>query len=166
MIDRLPAVKSNLAGTLSGGTYNLNMSEVLCGFLTCEHIKIKRTQEPILFLTQSMLCKMLDGKARGDLDLFTPQFGEPLTLSKKRTRGDFQEGIQLKSLVRASSLDSFKRSFLGRAPAIWKQLPVELRDLGRRTSFTSIKKQAKLFQVVIRHTGMRSHQLRFNGVAE
>ena len=96
-----------------------------CGFET-ESLGSRREAAAM-----SMLCKMLDGKARGDLDLFTPQFGEPLTLSKKRARGDFQEGIQLKSLVRASSLDSFKRSFLGRAPAIWKKLPVELRDLGR-----------------------------------
>jgi hypothetical protein len=69
-----------------------------CGFET-ESLGSRREAA-----VMSMLCKMLDGKPRGDLDLFTPQLGEPLTLSKKRTRGDFQEGIQLKSLAWVSTL--------------------------------------------------------------
>ena len=52
----------------------------------------------------AMAFKMLDGEARGDLNLFKPGFGEPLSPTKKRTRNDSTEGVQMKSLVRASNL--------------------------------------------------------------
>ena len=93
----------------------------------------------------SMACKMLDGKARGDLNAFTPQFGEPIALTKKRTRRDFEGGNQMKSLIRSSSLDQFKNSFLGQIPKIWKKLPSEMREQGHKTTFMKIKKDAKLF---------------------
>ena len=93
----------------------------------------------------SMAFKMFDGKARGDLNLFKPSFGEPLSLTKNRTRSDFEEGLQLKSTIRASSLDSYKRSFLGRVPSIFKKLPAELRKEGNMTSWTKVKKRAKQF---------------------
>ena len=51
-----------------------------CGF------KIESLESRREAAATSMACKMLDGKARGDLNSFTPQFGEPLTLTKKRTR--------------------------------------------------------------------------------
>ena len=51
-----------------------------CGF-EIESLQSRREVAAI-----SMACKMLDGKARGDLNAFTPQFGEPIALIEKRTR--------------------------------------------------------------------------------
>ena len=110
-----------------------------CGF-TIESLESRREAAAM-----AMAFKMLDGKTRGDLNHFKPEFGEPLSLNKKRTRSDFTEGPQMKSLVRASSLDSFKRSFLGRVPAIFKKLPVEIRNEGQDISWTRVKKRAKMF---------------------
>ena len=68
-----------------------------------------------------------------------------LSLTKRRTRSAYEEGTQLKSLIRGSCLESFKRSFLGRIPAIWKKMPCNMRNEGQRTSWTKVKKRAKLF---------------------
>ena len=66
-----------------------------CGF-EIESLESRREAAAI-----AMAFKMLDGKARGDLNLFKPEFGEPLSLTKKRARSDYEEGTQLKSLIRA-----------------------------------------------------------------
>ena len=110
-----------------------------CGF-EIESLQSRREAAAI-----SMACKMLDGKARGDLNPFTPQFGETIALAKKSTRRDFEGGSQMKSLIRSSSLDQFKNSFLGQIPKIWKKLPSEMREQGHKTTFMKIKKDAKLF---------------------
>jgi hypothetical protein len=110
-----------------------------CGF-TIESLESRREAAAV-----AMAFKMLDGKTRGDLNHFKPEFGEPLSLNKKRTRSNFTEGPQIKSLVRASSLDSFKRSFLGRMPSIFKKLPIEMRNEGQDISWTRVKKRAKMF---------------------
>ena len=44
-------------------------------------------------------------------------------------------------------MDSYKRSFLGRIPSIFKKLPAELalRSEAKATSWTKVKKRARLF---------------------
>ena len=79
----------------------------------------------------SMALKMLDGKVQGELKQFTPVLSEPLRLTKKRTRNSL-EGIQVVSKVRASSLNVYKRCFLGVLPKIWSKIPIDIIRKGER----------------------------------
>ena len=86
----------------------------------------------------SMALKMLDGKVQGELKQFTPVLSEPLRLTKKRTRNSL-EGIQVVSKVRASSLDVYKRCFLGALPKIWSKIPIDIIRKGERYGWLKIK---------------------------
>ena len=69
---------------------------------------------------------------------FTPVLSEPLRLCKKRTRNSL-EGVQVVSKVRASSLDVYRRGFLGALPKIWSKLPMDLIRKGERHGWLKIK---------------------------
>jgi hypothetical protein len=87
----------------------------------------------------SLALKLLDGQGRGELKQFTPVLTEPLRLCKKRTRHSL-EGIQIVKRIRSSSLDVYRRSFMGVLPMIWAKIPTEIIERGNEKGWLKIKR--------------------------
>ena len=74
----------------------------------------------------SLAFDLLDDKGYGELSTYKPTVYEPLALTKKRTRHAVEAGIQLKSNAKTSSLDQYRRGYLGSIDKIWAKVPQSL----------------------------------------
>ena len=114
-------------------------AEKLGGF-TIESLKSRREAA-----AAPLALDMLDGTAYGELQDFAPVVCEQLKLCKKRTRHDWDAGIQLKTSNRINSLNLYKRSFLGSIHKIWAKIPAELRSEGESKLWRCVKSRTKKF---------------------
>ena len=95
----------------------------------------------------SLAFDLLDDKGYGELSTYKPTVYEPLALTKKRTRHAVEAGIQLKSNAKTSSLDQYRRGYLGSIDKIWAKVPQSLLREGQCKTWSKIKKRAKKFLV-------------------
>ena len=92
----------------------------------------------------ALALKLLDGRGRGELNQFTPALTEPLKLCRKRTRQTL-EGIQIVKKVKTSSLDVYRRSFVGILPQIWSKIPIDIIEKGYSKGWLKIKRDCSNF---------------------
>jgi hypothetical protein len=89
-----------------------------------------------------MMCKLLDGEGRGELQLFAPVLlDQPVNRSSAR----FQDGLHLQRTVNAKSLKQYERSFCGSAPVTFSKLPQELLVSGKENGWCSVMKKGQRF---------------------
>ena len=92
----------------------------------------------------SLALKLLDSQGRGELMHFTPVLTEPFRRCKKRTRQSI-EGIQIARRIKSSSLDVYRRSFMGVLPQIWAKIPIEIIERGNEKGWLKIKRDCSDF---------------------
>ena len=90
--------------------------------------------------------KMLSGQCKGVITSFTPVLHEPSKLAVRDSR-HILKGIQAKSVVKANSLQSYQRGFLGILPSIWSKLPQSLIALGQSKGWNKITSSCKITPV-------------------
>ena len=117
-------------------------SAMKLGGFTVESLQSRREAAAIDFALN-----LLNGGGYGELKSYKPVTIEPLRLTKKRTRYAIEAGTQLKSNTKASSLESYKQSYLGSIHEIWAKLPQSLVSEGKEKSWQSIRVRAKRFMV-------------------
>ena len=112
----------------------------LCLPYTTETLKSRREAASI-----SLAFGLLDDDAYGELRNYKPELYEPIRLTKKRTRQAVEAGTQMKSRIKASSLDQFRRSYIGSIHNIRVKLPQSLTEEGKQKSWQAVKSQAKRY---------------------
>ena len=91
-----------------------------------------------------MLCKMLDGEARGGLKDFVPEFGG----AQRNRRGRsscVSQGPCLVDLTSAVSLLQYDASFCGIVHEVFKKLPRELILKGFQDGWCDVRKEGSRF---------------------
>ena len=86
-----------------------------------------------------LLCKQLDFRGHGPLQLFCPNFVNPTTHSYS-LRSMNTDSLLLSSTIQFNSLDLFRRSFFGAIIDIWAATPVELRRRGVDQGWSTVVK--------------------------
>ena len=115
-------------------------SAMKLGGFTIETLESRREAAAI-----SLAFDLLDEDAYGELRDYKPELYEPIRLTKKRTRQAVEAGTQMKSRTRTSSLDQFRRSYLGSIHNIWAKLPQSLIEEGKQKSWQAVKSRAKRY---------------------
>jgi hypothetical protein len=108
----------------------------ICG-VSFEDLEVRR--DAAVF---GLICKLLDGAGRGDLELFTPQL---LDRPEHRSSERLAKGLHLKTTVTAKSLQQYCRSFCGYAPTVMSKLPQDLLLSGQEDGWRSIMKHGQRF---------------------
>ena len=89
-----------------------------------------------------LTCCLLDGKGRGDLQSFTPQFATTATRRSSRLTdlSDPARALRLDTFITFKSLDHFRRSWHGSISSIWRTLPADLLLQGHAAGWRSVLK--------------------------
>ena len=106
------------------------------------NFKVESLQSRREAAAMSMGLKLLDGKGRGQLQLHAP-----VLITNKATRFSRHSatGLQLKSKVKAGSLEVYRRGFHGLLPSTWRKFPQRIRMRGKEKGWLSIKKACSNF---------------------
>ena len=97
-------------------------------------LELRRDAQAVAFTL-----KLLDGKGRGVLKEFVPEFVDNSKLHNYSTQ-HASKGIQLVDRSRHNSLVAFDRSYLGSIHKIWRKLPHDLVQKGAKHGWLKIKK--------------------------
>jgi hypothetical protein len=108
------------------------------GNFVLEPLKLRREAQAVVFTL-----KLLDGKGRGVLKRFVPEFVDQSKLHKHNTKNS-SKGLQLVDRSNHRSLISYDRSYLGSIHKIWKRLPNELVKEGSKQGWLKIKKSCTM----------------------
>lgn len=96
----------------------------------------------------SLALKLLDGKCKPGLQKFAPEFIDGHHVDHDHDTQHKLHGMQIKPVkpqTKLHPLDLFRRSFFGRLPQIWSELPQELIKQGNKKSWGRIETKCKQF---------------------
>jgi len=85
------------------------------------------------------VCKLLDFHGHGPLQLFCPTFATPPTHTY-RLRSLANDSLLFSSSIQFTSLDLFRRSFIGATLDIWAETPAELKPRGADQGWSTVLK--------------------------
>ena len=108
------------------------------------NFKVESLQSRREAATMSLVLKLLDGKGRGKLQDHAPKL---IDVKLPRFSRHTKDGLRLESVIRAKSLNVYKRGFFGAAPIIWNKIPQEIIDKGKEKGWLKIKKACAKFLI-------------------
>ena len=89
-----------------------------------------------------LLCRLLDGEGRGDLQSFIPHFvtSVPRRSSRLNNLSDPARALRLQNPITFRTLDCYRRSWHGAISSIWNTLPANLLFQGHDMDWRSVLK--------------------------
>ena len=89
-----------------------------------------------------LLCRLLDGEGRGDLQSFIPHFvtSIPRRSSRLNNLSDLARALRLQNPITFRTLDCYHRSWHGAISSIWNTLPANLLFQGHDMGWHSVLK--------------------------
>ena len=109
------------------------------GNFTVESLECRREAAAI-----SLALKLLDNQGRGRLQDHKPKLIDVKTIRFSRHTSN---GLKLQSVIKAKSLDVYKRGFFGVVPVIWNRIPQSIIAKGKERGWLSIKKVCTTFLI-------------------
>lgn len=109
------------------------------GNFTVESLECRREAAAI-----SLALKLLDNQGRGRLQDHKPKLIDVKTIRFSRHTSN---GLGLQSVIKAKSLDVYKRGFFGVVPVIWNRIPQSIIAKVKERGWLSIKKACTTFLI-------------------